>query len=413
MPGAKAGHVVMKRTSETRHTIRNGDIQMSETFYATPSTTPAMGLVQYDHGNETVKWYNNTGADIPVGQPVVQGDLWGVCGRPIPNGTTGELTISGCFWGPKSANDSGLTPGAPAYWDSVNVIFTSNGEGTTAVGKVEKGPNPLGAVLPGDVTVYVIVLAAAIAPGSGPDILAGQTSQGVFATSATQNYQLGAILDLPDGRRFRYAQAAATNITRALMQQSAALNTYFSDIVQTGHAQVVGATAITTLCTTGSANPANYFAGGRLIVTTGTNIGDSYPILSSALQTTDTLMNLVLGEPLRHPIAVTDKVTLIPNRWAATIVVPVTTPTGAPAGVPAVDVTASYFYWAQTKGPAAMIVDTGDTLVVGGKGGIPSTDAIAGTVGTSTATGYAFPFYGTVMSIGSAGEAALINLELE
>ncbi len=60
-----------------------------------------------------------------------------------------------------------------------------------------------------------------------------------------------------------------------------------------------------------------------------------------------------------------------------------------------------------------MIVDTGDTLVVGGKGGIPATDAVAGSVGNATATAYAFPFYGTVMSIGAAGETALINLELE
>ena len=124
-------------------------------------------------------------------------------------------------------------------------------------------------------------------------------------------------------------------------------------------------------------------------------------------------MDLVLGEPLRNPIAATDKVTLVASRWQATIVTPVTTATAAVAGVPPVDVTAANFYWAQTKGPAAMIVDTGDTLVVGGKGGIPSTDAVAGAVGTSTATGLAFPFYGTVMSIGAAGEAALINLELE
>ncbi len=109
-------------------------------------------------------------------------------------------------------------------------------------------------------------------------------------------------------------------------------------------------TSITTLCTTGSAVAANYFAGGRLLVTTGTNIGDSYPIVSSALEATDTLMDLVLGEPLRNAIAATDKVTLIPNRWYNTIVVPATTATGAPAGVPPIDVTAAYYYWA---GPGA------------------------------------------------------------
>lgn len=386
---------------------------MSENLNLTPTVTPTMGLVLNDHGDRTVKWYNGTGADVAAGMPVVQGDLFGVSTRPIPAGDVGGLEIDGTKIFPKSATDSGLTAGAPAFWDSTNLIATSNGAGNAYIGKVERGPNANGAILAADTTVSIAVLSAAMAPGSAPSILAGQTSQGIYNVSTGQNYVLGSILDLPDGRRFRYSKAGASNITRGLMQQSAALNTSFSDITQTGHAQVVGATAITTLCTTGSAVADNYFAGGTLIVTTGTNINDTYPIVSSKLEVTDTLMDLVLGEPLRNAIAATDKVTLIPNRWYSTIVVPATTATGAAAGVPAVDVTSTKYYWAQTKGRAAMTVDTGDTLVVGGKGGIPATDAVAGTVGAATATAYAFPFYGTVMSIGAAGESALINLELE
>ena len=124
-------------------------------------------------------------------------------------------------------------------------------------------------------------------------------------------------------------------------------------------------------------------------------------------------MDLVLAEPLRNAIAATDKVTLIPSRQMATVVAIATTLTGPAAGVPLVDVTAAYYYWAQTKGPAPIIVDTADTLVVGGKAGVPATDAIAGTCGTTTATAYAFPIYGTVLWIGTAAEPALINLELE
>jgi len=294
---------------------------------------------------------------------------------------------------------------AAAISFGANVYAAASGK-VASTGTLLEGVALEAATAAGDVIEVLPTGSAVVGTTSG-------TSQDTYSISATQNYLLGTIRELADGRRFRYAKAGASNITRALMQQSAALDTHFSDITQTGHAQVAAATSITTLCTTGSAVAANYFAGGRLIVTTGTNLGDSYPIISSALESTDTLMDLVLGEPLRNAIAATDKVTLIPNRWFNTIVVPVTTATGAAAGVPLVDVTAAYFYWAQTKGPCPIIVDTGDTLVVGGKGGIPATNAVAGAVGTATATAYAFPFYGMVMSIGTAAEPALINLELE
>jgi hypothetical protein len=195
------------------------------------------------------------------------------------------------------------------------------------------------------------------------------------------------------------------------MQQSPALNAKFVDITQTGHAQVVGATAITVLCTTGSALPLNYFAGGKMIVTTGSgSTGDMYSIVSSKLEGTDTLLDLVLAEPLRNAIAATSKVTLIPNRWASTIVMP-TTATGAAAGVPLVDVGATYFYWAQTKGPAPLIGDTSSALVVGAKAGVGAT--VAGTALKVASTTYSIPFYGTVMWVGADAEPALINLELE
>ncbi len=81
-----------------------------------------------------------------------------------------------------------------------------------------------------------------VLPITGPtSLLPTGTSQDTFTASAAQNYPLGSTRELSDGRRFRYAKAGASAITRGLMQQSAALNTYFSDITQTGHAQVIGA----------------------------------------------------------------------------------------------------------------------------------------------------------------------------
>lgn len=384
--------------------------------------TPAVASPQplyarHVHGEETIDFIPDATIDygagvgngVPFGGVVVVGQLAAIAIIPLPAGVMGALAICGVFSFPKANGDAGLTSGALAFWDNTNHVASSIATENSYLGKVE----PPGS-LSTDLVVRVSILPLAVAGGSGPNTIVGGVTQAVTAVSATQNYGIGSILDLPDGRRFRYAQAGAANITRALMQQSAAVNTSFTDITQTGHAQVVGATAITVLCTTGSANPVNYFAGGKLIVTTGSgSLGDIYDIVSSALEVTDTLMDLVLAQPLRNAIAATSKVTLIPNRWSNTIVVPATTATGAAAGVPLVDVTAANYYWSQTKGPAPLIVDTGDTLVVGGKAGIPATNAVAGACGTTTATLYAFPVYGTVMWIAAAAEPALISLELE
>ena len=390
---------------------------MSEIVSVTPSVTPTMGLVQFDHGGETVKYYNNSASTLPAGTPIIQGNLFGVPWRPILPYSDGTLAIEGAMLCPKSGTDAGLTAGADAYWDSVNSIATSVVSGNVWFGKVERGMGANGtpgSIATADTSVYIQVEAVNAVWGANYGaILAGGVAQDIFTASATQNYNIGTIHDTPDGRRFRYSKAGGVNITRALMQQAGVADSKFIDITQTGHAQAVGATSITTLCTTGSASAANAFAGGKMIVTTGTNLGDIYDIVSSTLESTDTLMDLVLAQPLRHIIAATDKVTLIPNRNMSTVVAIATTLTAAAAGVPLVDVTAAYYYWAQTRGPAPLIVDTGDTLVVGGKAGVPATDAIAGTCGTTTATAYAFPVYGTVLWIGTAAEPALINLELE
>lgn len=367
------------------------------TYYGpTPSVGTATFVAPTNRDVHTIDWTNNTGSDVNAGDIVVVGGVPMQAVRAINAGLIGALAYLNVVTAVKDGS---------AFAQMDKVLWNANGKVASATTGVKMG-FAIKAALAGDANVIVRLAPEANAGGAG-------FAQDTFAVSATQLYPLGTVRDLPDGRKFRYSQAGASNITRGLMQQSSVLVSNFSDITQTGHAQVAGATAITTLCTTGSASPANYFAGGYLLVTTGTNINDKYPIVSSTLEVTDTLMDLVLGEPLRNAIAATDKVTLVANRWKSTIVTPVTTATAAVAGVPPVDVTAANFYWAQTKGPASMTVDTGDTLVVGSKGGIPATDAVAGAVGVTTATAYAFPFYGTVMTIGAAGESALINLELE
>lgn len=394
---------------------------MSDTTILGP--TPSVGLGDFqaieNMDYHTMPWTNATGGNVARGDVVVVNGTVGVAIGPIDNGKSGTLVTLSVV-SVRKKNES-ISQGAVCYWDPTGDPYLG-AAGTGAVTGTATGHYFMGrAIAAADATdrrVRVLLMPTAngmtaFTAQTIGNIVSGGIEQDIWTASATQNYPVGTMRQIPDGRRFRYSKAGASPITRALMQQTAVKDSKSIDITQTGHAQTAGAASITVLVTTGGGWADNYFAGGILIVTTGANLGDSYPILTSKLQTDDTLLDLVLAEPLRNAIAATDKIAVLTSRWMGTVVVPTTTATAAAAGVPLVDVTAAYYYWAQTKGPAPLIVDTGDTLVVGGKAGIPGTNAVAGAAGVATATGFAYPIYGTVLWIGTAGEPAIVNLELE
>jgi hypothetical protein len=237
----------------------------------------------------------------------------------------------------------------------------------------------------------------------------------VYSPQSTPITRLGMRFDDAFGRTFRYAKAGATPLVQAFMAQTAVKDTKFVEIAQTGHAQVVGARKITVLCTTGSAAKDDDFAGGWLVCNkvSPAIVGDIYPIISSRLQSTDTLLDLELATPWRNAMLATGEISLNYNRFFNTVVVPATTATARPIGVPLCAVPAYNYYWSQTRGPAPVIKDAGDTLVIGAYAGIPATDATPGTCGNATATAFAFPVYGRVMSLGDDNEPALIDLCLE
>jgi hypothetical protein len=78
--------------------------------------------------------------------------------------------------------------------------------------------------------------------------------------------------------------------------------------------------------------------------------------------------------------------------------------------VPLIGVTIAYYYWSQTVGPAPVIVDTGETIVVGQPVGLPATSAVPGACGVNVTI---TTRWGRVMFVAAAAEAALIDLQLE
>lgn len=243
-------------------------------------------------------------------------------------------------------------------------------------------------------------------------ILNGTTEepkQGIYETSATQNYVLGTRLNLPDGRSFRYAKAGATQLEPALMAQSEATASEAKEIAQTGYTTSIGDTTITALLTTSNGLVDDELRDGTLLVNKGTGLGYAYPIDGNTWVTGDTVMSIDLKEAIVVATAATSEFTFTKNQFADLIVAP-TTLTGLCVGVPIVQIPAGYYGWVQTKGTCPIIVDTAETVVVGEVVGYPAAPAVAGACGVTAVTDMT---WGTVVEVGAAAEPALVNLNLE
>jgi hypothetical protein len=247
-----------------------------------------------------------------------------------------------------------------------------------------------------------------LAPGTPIDPN-GTTELGLFTASATQQHALGRRCELADGRKFRYCKNGAVALTSGLMVQAKPPVDELSNEIQTGYTTSIGDTIIRVLLTTGNGVIENSLAGGTLIVQDGDGEANAYTIKGNKWITSDTVLEIELYDAIRVATAATSELTIIQNIYKDVIVTP-TTITAVTIGVPNCDVAANYYFWAQTAGLCPMVVDAGETLVVGEAAGYPATPGTAGAVGVPAVTDH---IWGSVVYVGAAGETALIKLNLE
>jgi hypothetical protein len=235
--------------------------------------------------------------------------------------------------------------------------------------------------------------------------------QGIYEESATQKAELGRRLQFHDGRVFRYTLNGAGSIGKGKAAISPALVANNLDEVQTGYTLKVGQKNVEVKLTTAPASKTHY-QDGFLLVNDGTGEGQIYKIKSH--DTGDDPCKIELYDPIKTATEVTSEVSLIPNKYNGAIILNNNdgAPTGVPVGIPLIDITAAYYFWAQTKGYAPALVDTGDTIVRGNPVGKPHTHAVAGALGTVKNDGTDV-VWGRVVWESAADEYALIDLCLE
>lgn len=237
---------------------------------------------------------------------------------------------------------------------------------------------------------------------AGPVMIAGQD---VYTESATQQMNLGVYAETADGRGFRYCKLGAVASVAGKVYQSRALDATNEQpsgglgvaAAAVGDTQVTISTSITLA--------QNLLAGGYFSVDVTPGQGHIYRIQGNTAVAGAAGCVITLEDPIRVALTTLSKAIVAGHPYNGCVIEP-GTPTGVIVGVASHVITAAYYGWMQTHGPASVLF-TG-TGVAGKAVGSLS----GGTSGSAAPAIAATNILGYHMATGITGEYALIYLTL-
>jgi len=239
----------------------------------------------------------------------------------------------------------------------------------------------------------------------------GAPTEGLWTPTVDQLHRIGERYEDGMGRVWRYAKNSSTALAAGLMTSAELIDTDSDAVTQTAYGAVaIGDTRVTVLLVTSNALSDGELQDGQLLVTSSTGMSYSYAIANNTWITGDTVMSIELYEPIRVAWSASTVITVVKNPWRD-VIVAATDPVAQVTGVPTVVIPASYYGWVQTRGMCAMVVDTGETLVLSALCGNATSSSVAGSVGPVTVA--TEPVYGVCIWVAAAAAAALIDLRLE
>lgn len=209
----------------------------------------------------------------------------------------------------------------------------------------------------------------------------------VSASASPFGVPLGSRMALPDGRKFVLCKASTAAAIGAghVVQEPATLSASADMDVELLAAAAVGATSLTVRLASTVAKDA--YEGGYVYINDGDGEGHIYRIKNNTAITASgaavaTTVTLEDGDALTESCAISASVTetlvgLVPSPYNNVIVRP-TTVSGRAVGVTPREVTAGYYFWAQTWGEAACLVAA--TVCVAYSAVISDTAGTAGAV---------------------------------
>ena len=235
----------------------------------------------------------------------------------------------------------------------------------------------------------------------GPSIV----KQSIYEISLTAKHRLGERIEIGDGRVFHYAKAGLVDLVDGKLLQGAITDAQFLNMAIYATSAIGEAKAYVTLGSTAVVQ--NAFAEGYLHCSNTAPAGTYYKVASHLAASGAAHVVINLYDPLYKALTIASSlVTLTKNPWDGLLVGPSAALTAPPLGVAIVDVTASYYFWAQTWGPCALL--TRGTIAPGQNvGWITGED---GCVGLMSA--YTTVCVGTCISLNVSTDYSLIFLRI-
>ncbi|KKN32575.1 hypothetical protein LCGC14_0812550 [marine sediment metagenome] len=249
--------------------------------------------------------------------------------------------------------------------------------------------------------------------GQSP-LLAGGAEQLLYEEDLTQNYDIGAKEELPDGREFRYCKSTGAGI----MQPNMGCN--FTDTGYISYTSFVVSAAKGDVEITIPADASHAILakdalrGGYVVIFDGSGVNDvTHEIVGNDASAALVAFKVRLATPLSVTITAADACEVYSNPWSA--IAQSTAETLPKAGAPMFSVTAAAtHFWLQTKG--AKFINPYGTIGAD-NGGIAVCWRHDGSIdNTETSRGDSVPTYsmnqpaGVVMAGSKAGNGPLINL---
>ena len=203
----------------------------------------------------------------------------------------------------------------------------------------------------------------------------------VTSTTESRGITIGTKGLMPDGRVFWYSKAGEAITAGLLCQNSIAIGNHDSDLVTA--ATAAGASSI-VITVGGTAVTADQYKGGTVYVNDNAGQGQSFRIATHAAVSSsgDFTVPLEGKQTVKTALTASSECGLKANPYNGTLIYN-TTPDGIPTGFTPTDVASGAYFWQQTYGDAALLVNG---TVVLGQCVVPGTTT-SGSVDTHVATG--------------------------
>ena len=240
-------------------------------------------------------------------------------------------------------------------------------------------------------------------------LLTGHTTafaRDTFSSGSGQPHPLGTAGFTKDGRRFRFAQAGASDTVAGNLLQSAA--PIANHLANTAPAVAIGATSF-TYTPGATAGAANLYAEGYLQVDTTPGLGYTYQVSGHAAISSSTAFTLYLVDAIQVALTTTSRIGLRHNLYKNVIQSP-TTKTAQHVGVSPTILTAAQYGWISTFGPASVLINGTPAVTAPVLNGV----TVAGSVDVWTAGAQPTATYvGEMMQLGVDTKANFVFVRLD